>query len=355
MELANGQRPGGTVDWVDRREIGIRFDEPLDVLALINRKLVSQPVERRSMPRVEVRCAVHVKYARALRARDDAQHFGARAADRRRASCRAAGTYVSVFVEGLNIPPGEVVWSRGKLAGIEVFEELSWTSIIPWVRDVDAQERECDVEARRSARADEAVEHLLAAGVLEVDLELVAFDRGDGAVAELAVEDALAEREVVAALVAEADARDGAAPRSRAAAGGGSKERAARGALPAGAARIAAGDVGEGVGALGPLARHRLSPPVIVVSSLDVRLGQLGEEARGDRAGPLAVDAAVGGVEDGASAARAGDRDIGEAALLLEAGEAAFVERALRREDAFLPAGEDRRCRTRGPWRRGWS
>ena len=41
-----------------------------------------------------------------------------------------------MFVEGLNIPPGEVVWSRDDLAGIEVFEELSWTSIIPWVREI---------------------------------------------------------------------------------------------------------------------------------------------------------------------------------------------------------------------------
>jgi hypothetical protein len=46
------------------------------------------------------------------------------------------GTYVAVFVDGLNIPPGEVVWRRDKLAGIELFEELSWTSIIPWVRQM---------------------------------------------------------------------------------------------------------------------------------------------------------------------------------------------------------------------------
>ena len=58
------------------------------------------------------------------------------------------------------------------------------------------------------------------------------------------------------------------------------------------------------------------------------------------RAGPLAVDAAVGGVDDGGAAASAGDRDVGEAAFLLEAGEAAFVERALRGEHAFFPAGE---------------
>jgi hypothetical protein len=45
-----------------------------------------------------------------------------------------AGAYVSVFVEGLTIPAGEVVWTRGDLIGIELVEELSWTSIIPWVR-----------------------------------------------------------------------------------------------------------------------------------------------------------------------------------------------------------------------------
>jgi hypothetical protein len=47
----------------------------------------------------------------------------------------AIGTFVSVFIEGLNIPAGEIIWRQGKLAGIELFEELSWTSIIPWVRN----------------------------------------------------------------------------------------------------------------------------------------------------------------------------------------------------------------------------
>ena len=41
-----------------------------------------------------------------------------------------------------------------------------------------------------------------------------------------------------------------------------------------------------------------------------------------------------------ASAPGARNRDIGEAAFLLEAGKAAFVERALRGEHAFFPAGE---------------
>jgi len=135
VELGNGQRPGGTIEWADSRELGVRFDEAIDVLGLIKRELVSQPVERRSMPRVELRCTVHIKYG---------EHF--EPATMRNISARGlqiegerlpvAGTYIAVFVEGLNIPAGEVVWSRGNLAGIEVFEELSWTSIIPWVRDV---------------------------------------------------------------------------------------------------------------------------------------------------------------------------------------------------------------------------
>jgi len=48
----------------------------------------------------------------------------------------AAGSYVSVFVDGLNIPAGEVIWGCANLAGVELFEELSWTSIIPWVRSL---------------------------------------------------------------------------------------------------------------------------------------------------------------------------------------------------------------------------
>src|SRR3546814_4588391 len=65
------------------------------------------------------------------------------------------------------------------------------------------------------------------------------------------------------------------------------------------------------------------------------------DEAAGDAAHPLAVDAAVRGVIDARALAGAGDRDIGEATFFLEAGGAAFVHRTLRREDADFPAGEE--------------
>ena len=121
VELPSGQRTAATVEWARGGETGIRFAKPIDVLALINRNLVNQPIDRRAMPRVEIRCSAYIK----------------RAEDFVAATVRniSAGTYVSVFLDGLNVPPGEIAWRKDKLAGIELFEELSWASIMPWIRE----------------------------------------------------------------------------------------------------------------------------------------------------------------------------------------------------------------------------
>jgi hypothetical protein len=41
VELATGQRPTGKVAWARRGELGVRFDDHVDMVALLNRKLVS--------------------------------------------------------------------------------------------------------------------------------------------------------------------------------------------------------------------------------------------------------------------------------------------------------------------------
>ena len=133
IELVTGQRPTGTVDWVKGGETGVRFTQPVDMLALINRNLVSQPIERRTMPRVEIRCDVYVKFAENV-CPAVMRNISAGGLQLEGEDLPPRGTFVSVFVEGLNLSPGEVIWRRGNLAGIEVFEELSWTSIIPWIK-----------------------------------------------------------------------------------------------------------------------------------------------------------------------------------------------------------------------------
>jgi hypothetical protein len=135
VELASGQRAVGRIAWADRGEVGVKFDDSIDVIALLNRQLVSQVRERRTMPRLEMRTSVHIKCGEHFSG-TTLRNISARGLQLEGDELPAVGAYVSVFVEGLNVPAGEVVWRRDKLAGIELFEELSWTSLIAWVREV---------------------------------------------------------------------------------------------------------------------------------------------------------------------------------------------------------------------------
>ena len=135
VEIATGQRPAGKIAWTGRGEIGVRFDDSIDVVALLNRQLVNQTPERRTMPRLEVRTAAHVKCGENFRPAM-LRNISAHGLQLEGEDLPTAGSYVSIFSDGLNIPAGEVMWSRDNLAGVELLEELSWTSIIPWVRNL---------------------------------------------------------------------------------------------------------------------------------------------------------------------------------------------------------------------------
>ncbi len=135
VELATGQRPAGTIEWVAGGEAGIRFKQPIDMLALLNRKLISQPGERRTMPRVELRCPVGVKWSGNVAAAN-LRNISARGLQIEGDGLPPRDTFITLFIDGLNVPAGEVVWSKGDRAGIELMEELSWSSIMPWVREV---------------------------------------------------------------------------------------------------------------------------------------------------------------------------------------------------------------------------
>lgn len=134
VELPNGQRADAKVEWVDAGESGLTFAKPIDVLALVNRNLVSQPIERREMPRVEMRCAAYFKRgADFLPA--TLRNISAGGVQIEADSLPPVGSYISVFVEGLTLPAGEIAWRKDKLAGIELMEEVNWSSIMPWIRE----------------------------------------------------------------------------------------------------------------------------------------------------------------------------------------------------------------------------
>jgi hypothetical protein len=135
VELATGHRHAAQIDWIEGGEIGIRFHSAIDVLALINRKLVSQPAERRAMPRVEVRCGAFIKKGEDFLP-VTVRNISAGGLQVEGDALPPQGTFVSIFVEGLIVPAGEIAWRKDRLAGIELLEELSWTSIMPWVREL---------------------------------------------------------------------------------------------------------------------------------------------------------------------------------------------------------------------------
>jgi hypothetical protein len=135
VELATGHRHAATIDWIEGGEMGVRFHQPIDVLALINRKLVSQTAERRAMPRVEIRCGAFLKKG------EDflpvmLRNISAGGLQMEGEGLPPQGTFVSIYIDGINVPAGEIAWRKDKLAGIELLEELSWSSIMPWVREL---------------------------------------------------------------------------------------------------------------------------------------------------------------------------------------------------------------------------
>jgi hypothetical protein len=134
LELASGQRRTGRLEPSASGRLAFAFDEPLDIVALINRNLISQPAERRSMPRVELRAPIHVKWAEHL-APAMVRNLSSAGLQVEGDDLPPQGTLTSLYLDGIILPPAEAVWRRTGLAGFEFFEEVSWSSLIAWVRD----------------------------------------------------------------------------------------------------------------------------------------------------------------------------------------------------------------------------
>ena len=91
------------------------------------------------MIRVEIRCSLYVKWCANIVAAT-LRNISTKGLQLEGADLPEKGNMVSAFIDGLVVPPGEIIWRKGNLAGIELFDELSWTSIIPWIREVGRRE-----------------------------------------------------------------------------------------------------------------------------------------------------------------------------------------------------------------------
>ena len=134
IELETGQRAAGTLDWSEDGEAGLRFAHPIDMIAILNRKLLNQPGERRTMPRVEIRCPVGIKWGIDVAAAT-LRNISAGGLQLHGEGLPPRDTFVTMYVEGLNLRSGIVMWQKANLAGVEFMEELGWSSLMQWVRE----------------------------------------------------------------------------------------------------------------------------------------------------------------------------------------------------------------------------
>lgn len=134
LELAGGQHLRGIVAWRNGREVGLAFDTPLDVFAVIARDLVSQPGERRRMPRIEVRAPLRLEAGSCteLVCSRDVSQAGAKIEVR---SELAPGTPVRLTFDGLLPVSGAIRWWRDGVAGVEFEPEVNWQELMPWLKE----------------------------------------------------------------------------------------------------------------------------------------------------------------------------------------------------------------------------
>jgi PilZ domain len=141
LELMTGQRLVGTIAWQQGDEVGLRFDAPIDVFAVIAQDIVSQPGERRRMPRVElvVQALLETAGGTELVTTRDISQGGAKLdvpfqlkVDER----------VLVTLDGLSPQQAVVRWATEHVAGVAFLPEMRWQELMVWLKDRRRKKKE---------------------------------------------------------------------------------------------------------------------------------------------------------------------------------------------------------------------
>ena len=134
LELMTGVQLDGIVAWRRGSEVGLRFDAPIDVFAIIAQDIVSQPGERRRMPRVELVCQALLETASGteLVTTRDISQGGAKIDVPFRLT---ADEPIMVKLDGMQPLKGVVRWSGDSVAGIAFQPELRWQELMLWLKE----------------------------------------------------------------------------------------------------------------------------------------------------------------------------------------------------------------------------
>jgi hypothetical protein len=134
LELMTGQQLCGSVAWQRGAEVGLRFDAPIDVFAIIAQDIVSQPGERRRMPRVElaVQALLETAAGTELVTTRDISQGGVKIDV---PNTLVPEERILITLDGLPPIQGVVRWSETHVAGIAFLPELRWQELMIWLKD----------------------------------------------------------------------------------------------------------------------------------------------------------------------------------------------------------------------------
>ena len=146
IELKQGEPIQGAILWAKDELVGVSFDAPIDVIALL---ATPANAPRPRMPRLEVHCAAWV--------RDDAVVHRTRVINISQGGVRVeapnglpVGAQVTVTLPGLSPEQGVVRWNDGEACGITFNRVLALSQLVAWLGDQQERQR---VSARPGAAA----------------------------------------------------------------------------------------------------------------------------------------------------------------------------------------------------------
>ena len=129
VELKNGVPIAGSISWVKDGQVGIAFEQPIDVLEMLS----SEEGPRPRMPRIETDAMMQV--------REGASTYRVRACDISQGGVKVEAAtdltvdaQVVISLPGLAPQPGVVRWVSGGLAGLSFNRPLALPELVGWLR-----------------------------------------------------------------------------------------------------------------------------------------------------------------------------------------------------------------------------
>ncbi len=139
VELKTAEEVSGRVIWARGHDVGVAFDEEIDIGELLASHTLDGRGHQPRMPRVELRCSVRLRAgARSVWCRAvDVSQGGVKVETER---AFAVDQELVVTMDGYHPVPGRVRWADGRFVGVAFHQPLPFHEMVLWLKQVQHRE-----------------------------------------------------------------------------------------------------------------------------------------------------------------------------------------------------------------------